>query len=163
MTNPTSPAVTIAQTLSLPVDKNGELTTATQKAGELLTQVTREGFVAMAVHGKGQLKKIAIANLEGVKSLDMYFAQPSIDGGEWSNVLALLVSEFGAGCYNRATMKGKSGADQFMALVVRDAAVKFDKAETIKGQTAAIKRIERAETCRAHVTRLATAHIAQSE
>lgn len=154
-----SAAVAIRRELALPVNKSGEYSVATEKAAELLTQVTREGFVAMAVHGKGSLKKIAQANLQGVKSLGDYFAQESIDGGEWSNVLALLVSEFGANCYNRATMKGKSGADQYMALIVRDAAVKFDKAETVKAQQAAIKRIEKAEEYRAQVTRLATAHL----
>lgn len=145
------------------VGKNGKVNTSAEKAFELLNNASVNGVLSAAVNGKGIVKKTAIASLSGLDSVDKFIASESIDGGKWADFLALLVGEFGPACYNRATQKGKTGADQYMALVCKNLSIKFDQAEFTDTQERVEKQIARAETVRANVSRLAMAYLTKPE
>lgn len=156
----TSIALNTPATLALPTGKNGKVSAAVEKAGELLAAMDDKGFLSAVINGKGNVGKVARYNVaKAVDSVDSLVFSNAIDGGAWPTLLGLLVGEFGEACYNRATMKGKTGARDYMALVVKDREVKADKAETLKGSEAAAKKLARAQEVSANVERLATAYL----
>lgn len=153
-------ALNTPATLALPTGKNGKVSASIEKAGELLATLDDKGFLSAVITGKGDIGKVARYNVaKSVDSVDSLIFSESIDGGQWPTLLALLVGEFKATNFNRATMRGKTGARDFMALVVADARVKFGQAETVARQQSAQKRLERAEIVHANVERLATAYL----
>lgn len=153
-------ALNAPATLALPTGKNGKVSASVEKAGELLAAMDDKGFLSAVINGKGDVGKVARYNVaKSVDSVDSLIYSDSIDGGQWPTLLGLLVGEFGAACFNRATMKGKTGAREYMALVVKDREVKADKAETLKGSEAAEKKLARAHEVSANVERLATAYL----
>jgi hypothetical protein len=109
--------------------------------------------------GKGAVKKLALMNLTNVQTVETFTNAPAIDGGAWSDLLTALTARYGVAQYNSVTMRGKSGAVSYMALVVKALELKRELAETEKTQDAADAKLSEAKDTAAHVTRLFTARL----
>lgn len=145
--------------IAMPSLKTGKVSKGDEKAAQILNDASMLGLVSAAVNGKGAVKKVALQNLAGIQSVESFTGRDALDGSEWGDFLAALVSRHGVGEFNRQTMRGKSGATAYMDLVCRALDVAYDKAETIAAQDRIQRKIAQAETDRAHVTRLFTARI----
>lgn len=145
------------QTLSAPLTSKGTISKTNSKALVVLDNASRTALVSAAINGKGAVRKVALANLSGVQSVESFTSRDAIDGSEWGDFLVALTARYGVNQFNRATMRGKSGCDQFMALVVKALELKVELSDTVKAQDAAIKRLGQAQDDAAHVTRLFTA------
>ncbi|NVN99241.1 MAG: hypothetical protein HXX17_07955 [Geobacteraceae bacterium] len=149
----------VNETIIAPLTAKGEESTGNMKAAVVLREASTMALISAAVNGKGAVRKVAIANLSGLQSVDKFTSCDALDGAEWGDFLAALVGEFGVADFNRATMRGKHGAGSYMATVRSALVVKFNRAETVKAQETAQKKLSRAQDVAAHVTRLQTARL----
>jgi hypothetical protein len=77
-----------------------------------------------------------------------------LDGSQWGDLLGLLVARFGVADYNRATMVGKAGTVAYMRAVRTAGVVRFDRAETVKSQQAALTHLDSVDAVTGDVQRL---------
>ena len=147
---------TIAQSLSiaLPVNKKGEVSKATHKAGRLLSE-NRGAIVGAALYGSGAVASVARATLRAVvPTLEGMLSRDSIDGSEWGTLLALLVADGGMADYAENGHKGKQGCIAYATTAYKAAELAYMRADTVKAQDRAINRIERAGNILAQVNAL---------
>ena len=109
----------VKSSLVVPVGKSGAVSRSMSKLAEAMVDASALSIISTAVYGKGASKKLAIAQLEGLHTVDKFTARDEIDGGEWADFLMALIARHGEKTFNPATMKGKAGAAAYMRVTLQ--------------------------------------------
>lgn len=136
-------------------NKDGKVTATAEKNTHVLNRLTDSAILGAALTGRGAVAKLARSHVaKNATTLAGLLAADSLDGSQWGDLLGLLVAEFGVGQFSRATMRGKNGTELYLASVRAATAARFDRAETVKQQNAALTLIDRIDTATVQVRRL---------
>ena len=127
-------------------NKKGKITASAEKTADVLNASSVDTLKALARDGKGtvgtQARQAILGNAFGLAQLRL---AASLNGGQWGQVLPLLVGHYGIACYNRLSMKGKDGAIKYIGAVIKNLEVKFDACETVKAQESVKKQLSEAK------------------
>jgi len=135
--------------------KSGKVSKGSTNAANLVRGMTQAGIIGAALSSKGAIGKTAQMALSAhVVTLGALLALPSLDGGQWGNLLALLVGEFGVPTFNAATMRGKAGCAAYCTVTRAAFALAFDLADTEKAQSRALANIRSIDFVASDVGRL---------
>jgi hypothetical protein len=110
----TSIATFVASNLLVPTGKNGKVSKQNEKAASVMADASATAILSAAIIGKGAVKKLAIAQLQGLHTVEYFTNRAEIDGGEWADFLQALVARHGVATFNPATMKGKKGVVAYL-------------------------------------------------
>lgn len=110
----TSITTFVAANLMVPVGKGGKVSKQNEKAASVMQNASATAILSAAIIGKGAVKKLAIAQLQGLHTVEYFTNRGEIDGGEWADFLQALVSRHGIATFNPSTMKGKRGVVAYL-------------------------------------------------
>lgn len=105
----------VAANLLVPVGKGGKVSKQNEKAASVMAEASATAILSAAIVGKGAVKKLAIAQLQGLHTVEFFTNRDEIDGGEWSDFLQALVARHGIATFNPSTMKGKRGVVAYLS------------------------------------------------
>ena len=156
-TSPLSLSLSAVAGAFLPVvNKAGKVTATAEKVAATLNAASPAALVGHAMTSRGAIGKQArralasvALTLDNIRALDT-----APDGALWGDIFSLLRGTYGVADYNRATMRGKGGALAYMVAVEATATQRFNRAETVKAQTAAIDHLDAVRVDLDHVRRL---------
>jgi hypothetical protein len=109
----------VRSSLVVPVGKSGAVSRNMSKAAEAMIDASALSIVSTAIYGKGTAKKLAVAQLTGLHTVEYFTNRDSIDGGEWADFLMALIARHGEKTFNPASMKGKAGASAYMRTTIQ--------------------------------------------
>lgn len=123
----------VAASLLVPVGKSGKVSKQNEKAASVMAEASATAILSAAIVGKGAVKKLAIAQLQGLHTVEYFTNRDEIDGGEWADFLQALVARHGIATFNPSTMKGKRGVVAYLnttrtAIEVKGASDDWSKA-----------------------------------
>ena len=132
----------IAANLLVPVGKGGKVSKQNEKAASVMCEASATAILSAAIIGKGAVKKLAIAQLQGLHTVESFTNRDELDGGEWSDFLQALVARHGIATFNPSTMKGKRGVVSYLSTTRTAIEVKGASDDWTKALTARMVAIE---------------------
>lgn len=105
----------VSSNLLVPVGKGGKVSKQNEKAASVMAEASATAILSAALIGKGAVKKLAIAQLQGLHTVESFTNRDEIDGGEWADFLQALVARHGIATFNPSTMKGKRGVVAYLS------------------------------------------------
>jgi ribosomal protein L24 len=128
--------------LTIPTGKNGKVSKQNEKAASVMCEASATAIISAAINGKGAVKKLAIAQLQGLHSVESFTNRDEIDGGEWADFLQALVARHGIATFNPSTMKGKRGVVAYLNTTRTAIEVKGASDDWTKALSARMEAVE---------------------
>lgn len=138
----TSIATFVSSNLMVPVGKGGKVSKQNEKAASVMQDASATAIISAAIIGKGAVKKLAIAQLQGLHTVEYFTNREEIDGGEWADFLQALVARHGIATFNPSTMKGKRGVVAYLNTTRTAIEVKGASDDWTKALSARMEAVE---------------------